>query len=317
MPSTRFIAILPDVRGKIAVVGANGFVGRHVVHCAATSGWEVAGVVRSPAAGRVVVEAGGRAVELVGRDPEALGRALEGAQAVVHLAQIGAERSGQTYEAVNVAFTERVIEATRAAGVGRVVYFSGLGVAHYGMTRRCTNGYFLSKLSAETLLFRSGLEGCVFRPSYVVGPGDAFVQAVLATLAGGEVERPGDGAYRMQPIAVSDVAELVLAAATRPVSAFPTVFDLVGPEPVSYRGLLERLAAAARAAGRPGTLRVREIPVAEADRLAREGGYQGMLPDELDCLLCDEVADPAPLVDLLGRPLVGLDAALDAAVRAP
>jgi hypothetical protein len=39
-----------------------------------------------------------------------------------------------------------------------------------------------------------------------------------------------------------------------------------------------------------------------------------MLPDELDCMLCDEVADPAPLAALLGRPLTPLDAAIDAAV---
>ena len=53
-------------------------------------------------------EAGGHPVELVGRDPEALARALDGCRAVVHLAQIGAERGGQTYEAVNVGYTERV-----------------------------------------------------------------------------------------------------------------------------------------------------------------------------------------------------------------
>jgi hypothetical protein len=103
---------------------------------------------------------------------------------------------------------------------------------------------------------------------------------------------------------------------SRPRNAFPTVFDLVGPEPVSYDQLLARLAAVVRRLGRPSELRVREIPVAEAERRARAGGYQGLLPDELDCLLCDEVSDPAPLAALLGRPLLPLDDALAAAVSA-
>ena len=111
----------------------------------------------------------------------------------------------------------------------------------------------------------------MFRPSYVVGPGDAFVPTVVKALDGGEVERPGDGSYRMQPIAVADVAELVLAAVGRPPNAFPTVFDLVGPEAVSYEQLLQRLAAVVRRLGRPARLRVREVPIAEAERRARAG----------------------------------------------
>lgn len=300
---------------RIAVTGANGFVGRHVVRQAVASGWEVVGVVRSDAAARVVQEDGGHPWLIVGRDPEALVRALDGCAAVVHLAQIGAERGGNTYEAVNIVLTERVVEDARHAGVPRAVYFSGLGVARYGIVPRCSSPYFLSKLAAETILFRSGLEGVVFRPSYVVGPGDALVPMVVKALEGGELERPGDGSYRMQPIAVADVAELVLAAVGRPPNAFPTVFDLVGPESVSYAQLLERLEAVARRLGRPAVLRVLEVPIAEADRRARSGGYQGMLPDELDCLLCDQVSDPAPLAALLGRPLTPLDEALAAAVR--
>jgi nucleoside-diphosphate-sugar epimerase len=300
----------------IAVTGANGFVGRHVVRRALALGMDVVGVVRSEAASRVVREDGAHPFQIVGRDPEALVRALEGCAAVVHLAQIGAERGGSTYEAVNVGLTERVLEDARHAGVPRVVYFSGLGVAHYGIVRRCSNAYFLSKLAAETILFRSGLEGVVFRPSYVVGPGDAFVPMVLRALDGGEVERPGDGSYRMQPIAVADAADLVLAAARRPGDAFPTVFDLVGPEALSYEALLRRVSAVARRLGRPAELRVREIAIEEAERRARAGGYQGLLPDELDCLLCDEVSDPAPLTALLGRALTPLDEALAAAVAA-
>ena len=300
---------------RIAVTGANGFVGRHVVRHAVAAGYEVAGIVRSEPAAQVVQEAGGHPVQLVGRDPEALVRALDGCRAVVHLAQVGAERGGQTFEAVNIGYTERILEDARHAGVPRVVYFSGLGVARYGLSARCSNDYFLSKLAAETILFRSGLEGVVFRPSFVVGPGDAFVPAVLRTLEAGPLERPGDGSYRMQPIAVADAADGVLAAVERPAGSFPTVFDLVGPEPVAYARLLERLARVAGGLGRPVDLRVREVPIEEAERRARAGGYQGMLADELDCLLCDQVSDPAPLVALLGRPLLSLDEALAAAVR--
>ena len=81
---------------RIAVTGANGFIGRHVVRHAAASGYEVAGIVRSEPAAQVVSGAGGSPVQLVGRDPEALVRALDGCSAVVHLAQIGAERVGRT-----------------------------------------------------------------------------------------------------------------------------------------------------------------------------------------------------------------------------
>jgi nucleoside-diphosphate-sugar epimerase len=77
---------------------------------------------------------------------------------VVHLAQIGSEKEGETFDAVNVEGTRAVAAAARAAGVPRVVYFSGLGVAHYGMAPRTTDRYFLSKLRAEAALFESGLE---------------------------------------------------------------------------------------------------------------------------------------------------------------
>ena len=235
----------------------------------------------------------------------------------MHLAQIGAERRGATYDAVNVGGTERLIEAARTAGVERVVYLSGLGVARYGLAPRCTNPYFLSKLAAEVALFRSGRDTVVFRPSYIVGPGDAFVPMLLKAMATGEVQRPGDGSYRLQPVAVKDAAALIVAAIERPGPAGPRVFDLVGPEALAYARFIDRLAAVARAHGRPADYRVREVPIEEADRQARgKGGYQGMHEDALDCLLCDEVSDPAPLEALGGRVLTPLDESLAAAVRA-
>jgi NADH dehydrogenase len=298
----------------IAVTGASGWLGRALVRTAAAAGVEVRGVVRSEESVRRVEADGGRAVQVEGLDPVALGDGIVGCAALVHLIGIGAERGGATYEDVNVGGVRRAIDAARRAGVPRIVYLSGLGVARYGLSRRSTNAYFLSKLAAEVELFRSGLEAAVFRPSYVVGPEDELIPALLHDLAAGSVEIVGDGRYRIQPIAVADVVAAVLAA-SRVALPGPSVFDLVGPEPVSYREFVARVAAVAARAGQAYSYALREISVEEADRRAAAGGYRGFLPDELDVLLCDETAEPEPLSRLLGRPLAGLDETLDAAVR--
>jgi len=303
---------------RIALTGANGFVGRELVRRASAAGWEVTGIVRSAERAGIVAAAGGRPVITPLSNPD-LARAFAGAQAVVHLAQIGSPKPGLSLEAVNVGGTRQVLEAARTAGVPRLVYFSGLGVGRYGLAPRCTNDYFFSKLSAEVLLYSSDRQVVAFRPSYILGPGDGLVRALLAEMAQGIVEWPGDGLYRLQPVAVADAAAAVLAAATLPASpdrrTRHRVLDLVGPVRIVYRDFVERLALTARALGRPAAFETRSVPVEEADRLAAAGGYHGMPPEELDCLLCDEVSDPGPLAVLLGRPLTELDEALTVAVR--
>ena len=168
-------------------------------------------------------------------------------------------------------------------------------------------------------MFESGLEVLVFRPSYIVGPRDGLVTSLLRQMAAGEVEQVGDGTYRMQPIAVRDAAAAVVAGiggltpAPAPGRGPHRVIDLVGPQAISFHNFVEALAAAARERRRPAEFRLRTISVEEADRRAREG--TGMPPEELDCVLCDEISDARALESLLGRFLTPLEEALDAAVR--
>ncbi len=274
---------------------------------------EVVGVVRSAKSVGSVLAAGAHAEVVPNLDELRLAQAFAGCRAVVHLAGISAERGGLTYAKVNVEGLSRVLEAARTANVPRVVFVSGLGVARYGQERRSTNAYFLAKLAAEVELFRSGLEAVALRPSYIIGPGDELIPALLHELAEGAVQIVGDGSYRLQPVAVKDAAEAILMAASQKVVGH-TVLDLVGPEPLSYRAFVERVAAVARTLERPAEVSFQEIPVEEAERQAADGGYRGLMPDELDVLLCDETADPYPLERLLDRPLTSLDAAIAAAI---
>jgi NADH dehydrogenase len=185
-----------------------------------------------------------------------------------------------------------------------------------------TSRYFRSKLDAEYELFTAGPEAVAFRPSYVVGAGDGFVPWLLEQARGGVVELPGDGSYRMQPVAVEDAAAAILAAADPAAGAglfygarpAHRVFDLVGPEAVSVADFVTVLAAMARGLGTSLQFELRAVPFAVADAAARAGGWHGMPADELDCLLCDEVADHRPLQALLGRPLTAFEDALQRAV---
>jgi NADH dehydrogenase len=304
---------------RLAVTGGSGFVGRHLLARARDEGVAVTAVVRSDSAAAAVEAAGADARHASLLDGSGLKAAFRGADAVVHLAHIASAGGRQTWEPAHVEGVRAVLAAAQAAGIDRFICLSGLGVARYGLVPRVTDRYFLAKLLAEAEAFRSGLEVTVFRPSYIIGPGDGLVSGLLRDLTAGCLEYPGDGTYRLQPVAVADAADGVLRAAAEVGMERHRVLDLVGPTPVAYLDFLTRVRAEASRQGHAGALTcpLRSVPVPEADLAARAaGGFHGMRPGDLDCLLCDEVSDPAPLRRLLARDLVGLDEALARAVAA-
>ena len=227
--------------------------------------------------------------------------ALEGCVGLVYTASVSAVAGAS--DRTDPAGLVNVIGACRAAGVPRFVYLSGLGIAHYGINPHCTNPYFLAKMAGEVALFRSDLLATVFRPSYIFGAGDEFLSPLIRRMAQGpQVEIPGSGDYRLQPISVTDTARAILAAIDGVPSPSPRVIDLVGPEVLSYRALILRIASLM---GRSAEIRERAVEEAEAQ--ARATGYFGLRPHDLACLLCDEVSDPGPVASLVGGPLETVD----------
>lgn len=288
---------------KIAIVGANGLVGRHTLELCRQQGVAVAGIVRSEAGARLVESFGGdplRVADLGKTACAALAPALAGCDGVVYTASVavgpGADRTDPT-GLVNV------MNAGKEQGVQRFVFLSGLGIAHYGMNLHCTNPYFLGKMAGEVELFRSGLAATVFRPSYILGAGDEFLTPLIGRIARESIlEVPGDGSYRLQPVSAKDAARAILGALGRDGLA-PRVVDLVGPEVLSYRSFVGRVASIM---GRP--VEITESPVDRVLAQARESHYFGMTPTDLACLLCDEVSDVTATEELAGGGLETLDA---------
>lgn len=221
----------------VAVIGATGFVGRHIVPRLVEAGYAVVAVSR----------AGARrpdwpsAVQTRAADVETgrgLTEALRGADVVVHLVAIPRESGRRTFENVNVRGVERVLEAARANGIGRILHLSALGV-----TGEPRFAYLSSKFRGEQLVRESGLEWVVFRPSLLFGPGDGFFNLIKTTLtwwSPGIVAIPGHGRETFQPLHVDDLAQAVTAAVADPERT-GSVYELGGPEKVTYREIVDHV----------------------------------------------------------------------------
>ncbi|HVM25864.1 MAG TPA: complex I NDUFA9 subunit family protein [Candidatus Limnocylindrales bacterium] len=222
---------------RVAVIGATGFVGRHVVARLAESGHQVVAISRQ---GRHRTE-WSRTVEARAADVTTgagLGEALAAVDAAVHLVAIPRESKGRTFDQVNVGGTRRTVEAAAEAGVRRFVHLSALGVV-----ADPNLDYLYSKWRGEQIVRESPLDWVVLRPSLLFGAGDGFFSLVRTTLkwwSPGVVAVPGDGSARFQPLAVDDLAHAVERAVVDDDRA-GSVYEIGGPDWVTYREIVDEV----------------------------------------------------------------------------
>jgi dihydroflavonol-4-reductase len=174
---------------KSLVTGANGFVGSHVARILVERGELVRVLVRPQSSLRAL---GGLPVENVYgdlRDPQSLDRAIQGIDRVFHVAadyRLAASNPQEIYDA-NVTGTRNLLEASRRAGVKRVVVTSSVATIAVDRGNALPNEqtvarleemighYKRSKFMAEKEALRGASEGVpvvVVNPTTPVGPGD-------------------------------------------------------------------------------------------------------------------------------------------------
>jgi len=215
---------------RIAVTGATGFLGRHIVSLLADN-HELVCISRS---GEAPEGCTGKKIDVVqGRGLKA---AFSKADVVIHAAGLVShelDRAAETW-AVHVTGTQNVLDAAKASKVSRVVYLSTSGTIAVSTdstvhaTERSPTPealisrwpYYRSKLYAEQLaLGAEGLDVISLNPSLLLGPGDvvggASTHAVSVFLDQGVPFAPPGG---ISFVDVRDVASAVEKALTQGVA---------------------------------------------------------------------------------------------------
>src|SRR5438067_3151246 len=225
---------------RIAITGANGFVGRTLIGLLLEDPAppDIRALVRDPVRAAAELPAGVADVRRADvTDPPSLSGAFAGIDAVVHAVAIPTERHG-SFERTNALGTRAVVAEAERAGVRKLVHLSAIGASPGS-----PYPFLRSKGEGQAAVEASGVPHVVLRPSVLFGPGDDFFHRLRFSLRFPLVPLPDGGRARFQPLHVRDLAQAIRVALAGPLTG---TYELGGPDPVSYRQLLQETMRAYR-----------------------------------------------------------------------
>jgi nucleoside-diphosphate-sugar epimerase len=211
---------------RVLVTGASGLLGREVARLLVRQGHAVATFQRRPSGVDGAEDFCGSVT-----DDQALGRAIAGAEGIIHLAaKVSFTGRAAEFDEVNVEGTRRLLNAARAAGVRDLVFVSSPSVANSGAAiaglgaepadpEHAHGDYSRTKAKAELLALAAddpGFRVAAVRPHIVWGPGDTqLVERVLARAGRGRLPLLDAGAALIDTTYVDNAASAIVAALHR------------------------------------------------------------------------------------------------------
>jgi NAD dependent epimerase/dehydratase len=199
--------------GKILITGADGFIGSHLTEALVRQGYDVRAFVQYNSFNswgwldRCAPDVAGKFDVFAGdvRDPHGVKTAMQGCDAVLHLAALIAipysYHSPDTYVDTNIKGTLNIVQAARELGVGKVIHTSTSEV--YGTARfvpiteehplQGQSPYSASKIGADQIALSFycafGTPVTVIRPFNTYGPRQsarAVIPTVITQIASGK-----------------------------------------------------------------------------------------------------------------------------------
>jgi nucleoside-diphosphate-sugar epimerase len=256
-----------------AISGGAGFLGLHLARRLLAEGHDVRALDVVPLDD---AELERNVEELRGdiRDRTRVRELVAGADVVVHAAAaLPIQASRDSIRSVNVTGTENVLREARAAGVKRVVFISSTAV--YGVPEKHpieeddplvgVGWYGESKIDAEALCRVAAVDTTIVRPKTFIGPERLGVFEILFDWIreGRRIYILGKGHNRYQLLAVEDLVDAIVRAATVPEAARQT-FNVGATEFGTVRSDLQALIDHAGS-----TSRLRPVPVKPAELALR------------------------------------------------
>lgn len=185
----------------LAITGATGFVGSHLLNLAVRAGFPVRALTRQTQDDRPNVTWVRGALD----NPASLSVLCTGADVVIHIAGVVNAPTREGFEAGNVAGTLAVVEAAKKAGCKRFIHVSSLAA-----TLPKLSIYGDTKARAEKIVASSGLDWTIIRPPAIYGPGDGEMLELFKMAKTGFITLPPDADGRLSAIHVDDLSRALM-----------------------------------------------------------------------------------------------------------
>lgn len=242
---------------SIVVTGANGFIGRAVLHRLSSEGMNVRGAVRQLSGSSTEVLSPSLGVHGDWRTVLAGSSVIIHTAARAHVLKEGAEAPLQLFRELNTSGALQLAEQAAEVGVKRFVFLSSIGVNGTQSTKpfketdmpQPVEPYAISKLEAEqglmALAQQTGMEVVIIRPPLVHGLGAPGNFGRLARAIRRKFPLPLGAVTenRRTLVGLDNLVDLIIVCSYHPAAA-NQVFLAGDDESLSTASLLRRMARA-------------------------------------------------------------------------